>query len=352
MALSNSTLGLSYLRRTVLCLLHRHGSSTQSGVLLHLQDLDGTPGHSVPRRWIECHWRHLQARMSHMFFLIPSLLFMYRVPLTKPQTERGAALGWFLSGTLIGPALGPFIGGIIVTFGSWRNIFWLQTALAGTATLLTYFLLPETIHYKRSEELQGLDRKKKLGMMWIWLNPLRVIKLYRYPNLLTVSIASSSLVWNMYSLLTPIRYVLNPRFHLTTPLQSGLIYIAPGAGYLVGTFVGGRYADHIVKKWIRIRGERVAEDRLRSCTLFLGGVIPACMLVYGWSIEKGKGGLALPIVMMFLQGVAQLFCFPSLNTYCLDVMQSRSSEVVGEFSHFITSHLISPHPLYLCEEDL
>jgi MFS family permease len=277
---------------------------------------------------------------------------MYRVPLTKPQTERGAALGVFLSGTLIGPALGPFIGGIIVTFGSWRNIFWLQTALAGTATLLTYFLLPETIHYKRSEELQGLDRKKKLGMMWIWLNPLRVIKLYRYPNLLTVSIASSSLVWNMYSLLTPIRYVLNPRFHLTTPLQSGLIYIAPGAGYLVGTFVGGRYADHIVKKWIRIRGERVAEDRLRSCTLFLGGVIPACMLVYGWSIEKGKGGLALPIVMMFLQGVAQLFCFPSLNTYCLDVMQSRSSEVVGEFSHFISSHIISPHPLYLCEEDL
>ncbi|KAG9731652.1 hypothetical protein KCU73_g11535, partial [Aureobasidium melanogenum] len=28
-------------------------------------------------------------------------------------------------------------------------------------------------------------------------------------------------------------------------------------------------------------------------------------------------------------GVAQLFCFPSLNTYCLDVMQKRSSEVVA-----------------------
>ena len=34
---------------------------------------------------------------------------------------------------------------------------------------------------------------------------------------------------------------------------------------------------------------------------------------------------------MFLQGVGQLFCFPSLNTYCLDVMQSkgRSAEVVA-----------------------
>jgi hypothetical protein len=53
------------------------------------------------------------------------------------------------------------------------------------------------------------------------------------------------------------------------------------------------------------------------------------MLIYGWSVEKRVGGIALPVVMMFLQGVAQLFCFPSLNTYCLDVMQGRSAEVVA-----------------------
>jgi len=246
-----------------------------------------------------------------------------------PQTERATALGWFLSGTLIGPALGPFIGGIIVTFRTWRDIFWLQTALAGTATLLCFFLQPETIHTKRADELEGLPVKERAHKMWQWLNPFRVIKLYRYPNILLTGLASSSLVWNMYSLLTPIRYVLNPRFGLETPLQSGLFYIAPGCGYLVGTFVGGRYADYVVKKYIRKRGHRVSEDRLRSCVFFLGGVIPACMIVYGWSIEKRVGGVALPVVMMFLQGVAQLFCFPSLNTYCLDVMQSRSAEVVA-----------------------
>jgi MFS family permease len=144
------------------------------------------------------------------------------------------------------------------------------------------------------------------------------------------ALASSSLVWNMYSLLTPIRYVLNPRFDLTSPLQSGLFYIAPGCGYLFGTFFGGRWADHIVKKWIGIRGERVPEDRLRSCLVSMGVIVPGCMLIYGWSVEKRVGGIALPVIMMFLQGVAQLFCFPSLNTYCLDVMQGRSAEVVGK----------------------
>lgn len=135
----------------------------------------------------------------------------------------------------------------------------------------------------------------------------------------------------MYSLLTPIRYVLNPRFHLTSPLQSGLFYLAPGAGYLLGTFFGGRYADHVVKKHIRLSPTqaRHPEDRLRSALPFMGVAIPACVLVYGWSVERDVGGIPLVVIVLFLQGVAQLFCFPSLNTYCLDVMQGNGSDVIA-----------------------
>lgn len=67
----------------------------------------------------------------------------------------------------------------------------------------------------------------------------------------------------------------------------------------------------------------------------MGIAIPVCMLMYGWSVEKRFGGIALPVIMMFLQGIAQLFCFPSLNTYCLDVMQNNSAEVIaGNYSKF------------------
>jgi MFS family permease len=245
-------------------------------------------------------------------------------------TERATAMGWFLSGTLIGPALGPFIGGIIVTFRSWRVIFYFQTALAGGALIGAYFLLPETAHRMKSDDLVGLPLKKKASVLWEMTNPWRVVKLYRYPNLIVLALASSSLVWNMYSLLTPIRYTLNPRFNLVSPIQSGLFYLAPGCGYLAGTFVGGRYADYTTITWQAKRnGKRIPEDRLRSALPFIGIVIPACMLIYGWSIEKKVGGIPLPVIMMFLQGIAQLFCFPSLNTYCLDVMQGRSAEVIA-----------------------
>jgi len=246
--------------------------------------------------------------------------------------ERGTALGWFLSGALVGPALGPFIGGIIVTFRSWRVIFWLQSALGGLAFVLVIFFLPETIPSKRYDEFLQFSRVERTKRILILVNPLRVaILFFEYPNLIVVGLASSSLVWNMYSLLTPIRYVLNPRFHLTSPIQSGLFYIAPGIGYLLGSFFGGRWADHVVKKWIKKRGRRNAEDRLKSCLSSMGIVIPGCILIYGWSVDKAVGGVPLPVVAMFVQGVAQLFCFPSLNTYCLDVMQAkgRSSEVIA-----------------------
>ncbi|KAF8191675.1 major facilitator superfamily domain-containing protein [Mycena galopus ATCC 62051] len=240
-------------------------------------------------------------------------------------TERATAMGWYLSGAL--DQL-PFMAGVIVTYRSWRDIFYLQTALGGLATVLVLFFQPETIHQMRSGELLGLKPWNKARRIWEWTNPLRVIKLQRYPNLVC-AMASSALVWTQYSLLTPITYIMNPRFGLTTPMQAGLFFLAPGLGSVAGTFVGGRWADHTVKKWIKIRGIRVPEDRLRSCIPFIGAVMPSCMIVYGWSIEKRAGGIALPVIVMFLQGCAQLICFPSLNAYSLDVMQNRSAEAVG-----------------------
>lgn len=217
-----------------------------------------------------------------------------------------------------------------MTYATWRDLFWLQSALCGVAMVGSFLLLPETIYHRKIDDLVGYPAHEKARVLWRMINPVRVIRLYRYPNLVLTAVASSSLLLNMYGLLTPIQYVLNPRFHLDSPLQGGLFYLAPGCGYLVGTFGGGRYADYTVRKWMKKRdGVRVPEDRLRSAIPFMGGVIPACILVYGWAVDKDVGGIPLVVIVLFVQGVAQLFCFPSLNTYCLDVMPGKGSEVIA-----------------------
>lgn len=260
-------------------------------------------------------------------------------------TERATALSWFYTGALVGPCFGPLLGGIIVTYTSWRAIFWLQTALAGVGILGPFFLLPETMIVDKNNKkvilanLPTLSEKAKYLARSI--SPVRPISLlFKSNNLMFVALASGSLVWNQYSLLTPIRYVLNPRFHLSTPLQSGLFYLAPGIGYIVGTLLGGRWADYTVKRWIIRRGggERIAEDRLRSCVAFLGGILPASMLIYGWSVDQAVGGIALPVVFMFIQGVAQSFCFPSLNSYLLDVAQARGKSAEAVAGNFMVRY--------------
>ncbi|UQC90154.1 major facilitator superfamily transporter [Colletotrichum lupini] len=297
--------------------------------------------------------RHIDSVVLHVFTgysgFPQSASFLHLPDIYRP-TERGTALGWFLGGTLIGPALGPFIGGVIVTYSTWKSLFWFQGALGGAAMVLAVAFLPETSHGKWSEELEGMTTKEKISQIWEWANPFRVISLFRYPKILIVNngrpsgcvatayggkalhqcgVAASSVLWNMQVLLTPVRYVINPRFHLTSPLQSGFFFLAPGAGYLVGTFFGGRYADYTVKKWIAKRGRRIPEDRLRSAFIALGVVIPATTIIYGWAIDKAKGGIPLPVICMFLQGVAQMVCFPCLNSYCLDVFRERAAEVMA-----------------------
>lgn len=102
---------------------------------------------------------------------------------------------------------------------------------------------------------------------------------------------------------------------------SGLFYLAPGTGFLVGTVVGGRYSDMTVRKWIAKRGERIPQDRLRSGMIAFFFVIPSAALLWGWGLQCGscsteKAGLALPIVTSFFIAFGLLVAFASLNTYC------------------------------------
>lgn len=53
------------------------------------------------------------------------------------------------------------------------------------------------------------------------------------------------------------------------------------------------------------------------------------MAIYGWMIDKRLGGIPVPVMCMFFQGIAQLAAFTSLNAYILDIMQQRSGEASG-----------------------
>jgi MFS family permease len=80
-------------------------------------------------------------------------------------------------GSVLGPALGPLIGGIIVSFASWRIIFWVQTGMVGIGLLLSFFFVPSIAQPHQTTEKPSL---KLWGKSQVEM--LKVFTLLIYPN--------------------------------------------------------------------------------------------------------------------------------------------------------------------------
>ncbi|TME10152.1 MAG: DHA2 family efflux MFS transporter permease subunit [Chloroflexi bacterium] len=70
-----------------------------------------------------------------------------------PPEERGLALGTLGVPTLLAPALGPILGGYLVTFVSWRVIFFINIPIGIVAMILATLFLREA----RAEERSRFD---------------------------------------------------------------------------------------------------------------------------------------------------------------------------------------------------
>lgn len=259
-----------------------------------------------------------------------------------PPETRGRALGWFMSGILVGPSVAPLLGGVVITHTTWRVIFWILAAMALAAVVMVLLLLPETMPGP-PEPVDGIITLCHLLNPWHVVRPLLV-----FPNLWIAALAVSSLIWNQYSLLTPIRYVINPRFDIQSPIQSALFFLPPGAGYLAGSIVGGRWSDYVVARHVSSSGRRVPEDRLRAAVPLMATAVPASMLLYGWAVDRAVGGIPLVVAAMFAQGFIQLLCMPSLNTYCVDVMQEKGQSSVVVAGNYLVRFLFAGAASAVC----
>nr|AZB53128.1 major facilitator superfamily transporter [Aspergillus terreus] len=226
---------------------------------------------------------------------------------------RGTAVGFFMAGTLSGPAIGPCVGGIIVTFTSWRVIFWLQLAMSGLGLVLSLLFFPKV--EAPSEKASTASKPTTLVTIISKFSPTDVLKQWVYPNIFLADLCCGLLAITQYSILTSARAVFNSRFHLTTALVSGLFYLAPGAGFLIGSLVGGKLSDRTVRSYIVKRGFRLPQDRLHSGLITLFAVLPAGTLIYGWTLQEGKGGMVVPIIAAFFAGWGLMGSFNCLNTY-------------------------------------
>lgn len=70
-------------------------------------------------------------------------LSMYTLFLVFPPAQRGSAMGFFGMSVILGPALGPTLGGIMIDHFNWRYIFYVALPVSGVGILLGSVFMPE-----------------------------------------------------------------------------------------------------------------------------------------------------------------------------------------------------------------
>lgn len=69
-------------------------------------------------------------------------LAMSTVFLAYPPEERGRAMGWFGMGIVLGPTIGPTLGGVIVDTVAWRWVFSAPVPIMAVSAALAWVYLP------------------------------------------------------------------------------------------------------------------------------------------------------------------------------------------------------------------
>ncbi|KAK7437130.1 hypothetical protein VKT23_018753 [Stygiomarasmius scandens] len=252
--------------------------------------------------------------------------------------ERGTAMGVFFSACLLGPALAPFVGGLVTQFLSWR-MMQLGLGFCGLLILvLVAVFFPETsipgargIDKLRQELVeQGksqVEQDKLRGFMWI--NPFKTILLLRSPTLSAVAIAGTAVLIADYVLLLPLAYTVGARYNIKSQAAIGMCYIPIGLGNLIGAPLAGFISDRIVVACRAARGGVwYPEDRLRGTLIGAGVFVPVSMVGVGVGATWGSGvpGFILCIVSLFLNGIGVDFVLSPISAYIVDILHTRSAE--------------------------
>jgi len=151
---------------------------------------------------------------------------------------------------------------------------------------------------------------------------------------MAVTLANTSAMVTEYVLLIPIAYTIGARYHISNEALIGACFLPSGVGNFLASAFAGRLSDAIVEKRKR-NGAWVPEDRLRAA--LIGGLfVPLSVGLSGLitTYIAGPLGLVLNLLCLFMNGVGVDFVLTPIGSYNVDVVQSRSAEVIAAVTAF------------------
>ncbi|KAI0195504.1 putative MFS transporter [Astrocystis sublimbata] len=271
------------------------------------------------------------------------------------SAERGSYTSSVQLGWMLGPSVGPVIGGLLSQFLGWKSIFWFLAIYAGSVWLFSLLFLPETSRkvvgngsippqgwnmtlyaYLQKAFAKGATASPKAQTKTsksLSLNPLKSLKLFREKETCVLLIYSGLVYANSYMILSTLSDELEEKYGFNT-LQISLCYLASGFGTVTSVLLTGRILDWNFRRHARLVGLEISKQKQQDLSNFpielarLQSSIPALILAsvslvaYGWLLQT-KQHLSAPLIFLFLQSFGSASAFSGLNNLIMDLNRDR-----------------------------
>jgi len=242
------------------------------------------------------------------------------------ESEQGLPTGVYISGMMIGPAIGGFLGGVLLDQLGWRTMF-LLTGLVPCVWLLPWFWLAPGRRATISSAAgpatpRALPYRKLLGNPVVWG--------------ITITAFFYSYFWYFCMSWLPSYLVME---HSLSFFEMGIYTALPFIGMSIVSPAAGRWADH----WIRRTGRPVL---VRKVFVISGYLVGSSTLILIWAASSQ---VALAILVIALAGIG----LTSANYWALTQAispksitgravgyQNTISNLAGICAPLLTGHLV------------
>ncbi|KAJ5176094.1 uncharacterized protein N7482_001971 [Penicillium canariense] len=275
--------------------------------------------------------------------------------------ERGSYMGFVTAGSLLGPSVGPVIGGLLSQYLGWRAIFWFLVIFSGAFMVPFLVFFPETargvvgdgslppqkwnmslISYLklRKASKEGIEpppnsRKQKLQFP----NPLQTLAIVFQKDIGILLFCNAILFAGFYDVSATIPSIFHELYGLDD-LQIGLCYIPFGLGASIASILNGKFLDYNYRRIAKRLGFPVVKNRQTDLRNFpiekarLEIAFPMLtigslsILAFGWCLNFGVH-LAAPTTILFLMGLTLTGAFNTIGTILVDFYPTQAAKATA-----------------------
>lgn len=198
---------------------------------------------------------------------------------TVPEREAASRIGYVAMAMAVAPMLGPVLGGVLDELFGWRSSFLVFAGLGAAVLILCWVDLGET-HKMPSEtfgkQLRAYPELFRSGRFWGYAMCMMFSTGAFYVFLTGAPLVSETVL-------------------VLSPAMLGFYMGTITAGFLLGSFLSGRYAKRFPLTTMMIAGRLVASAGLALGLVgFLAGYVHV-LLLFGATVFAGLGnGLTMP----------------------------------------------------------